>query len=76
MSKNYNRAKFDKAQTNEEYKKISSKWYWPPYYDEGHSYYFPSLGPSWAKKWHKKSILRYQYREYRTWKYNRKTRWK
>lgn len=29
-----------------------------------------------TRKWKRKVIFKFEYREYRTWKYNRKTRWK
>ena len=62
MSKNRNRAKLNKAITGREYKLL---WYdnlYPIYWDEG--------------RWYRKGLLPYQYRMYRTWKYNRKKQWK
>lgn len=76
MSKNTNRAFLNKAEDGHSYKVLLLKHLYPPYYDEGGNYHYPSLGPSWAKRWHKKAIFHQKYREYRTWKYNRKTRWK
>jgi len=43
-----------------------------PYWDEGYRYH-KSRG---RRKWKKKQLLHYQVRLYRTWKYNRKTKWK
>jgi hypothetical protein len=76
MSKNTNRAYLNKAEDGHSYKVLLLKELYPPYYDEAWSYHFPSLGPSWSNKWSKKAIFRHKYREYRTWKYNRKTQWK
>jgi hypothetical protein len=63
MSKNYNRAKFNKAHNNKEYRKIILKWYYPPYYEEG-----------WT--WNHGDLPNHKWREYKTWKHNRKTKYK
>ncbi len=62
MSKNRNRAKLKKANDNQEYRKKFLQYEYPIYYDEC---------------WHYiKGIPAYKYRSYKTWKYNRKTKWK
>lgn len=43
-----------------------------PYWDEGYTYH-KSRG---TRRKNRKELLKYQVRLYRTWKYNRKTRWK
>ena len=58
MSKNRNRAILDKAIDNRDYRKIFLKWMYPPYYEEG-----------WT--W-RRNIPNHKYREFRTWKHNRK----
>lgn len=63
MSVNRNRALFNKAHDNQEYRRIFLKWWYPPYYDEG-----------WT--WHHGNLPNHKWREYRTWKHNRKTQWK
>ena len=63
MSKNYNRAHFSKAHDNKTYRKLMLKWYYPPYYDEG-----------W--NWHHGNLPNHKWREYKTWKHNRKTKFK
>lgn len=62
MSKNRNRARLKKAKTNREYKNILINILYPPYYDEGWYY--------------RKGIFSRKYREYRSWKYNRKTKYR
>jgi len=76
MSKKRNRAFLNKAEDGHSYKVLLLKELYPPYWDEGGAWYYPCMGPSWAKTWRKKSITRYDYRTYRTWKHNRKTQWK
>ena len=73
MSKNRNRAKLNKAQTNKEYKAIIIAELFPDYWDEGLSFY-----PKYRRgmKNTNKYILQYQVRMYRTWKHNRYTQWK
>lgn len=46
---------------------------YPPYYDEGWNYRI--RGKMTLKKW-RSAITGYEYRMYRTWKYNRKTQYK
>ena len=62
MSVNFNRAKYNKAKTNREYRNLLLDDLYPIYWDEGITFYG--------------NILSYQKRMYRTWKYNRKTQWK
>ena len=73
MSKNYNRAKFNKAQNGNEHRKMFLKWVYPPYWDDGIMTY-----PKFKKgfKNPNKRLLSYQVRMYKTWKHNRKNRWK
>jgi len=63
MSKNRNRAKLYKAKDGFEYNRLLLKMLYPPYYDEG---------------WNRRIIKfpNHKYRSYKTWKYNRKTKWK
>jgi len=68
------KGKIAKATTNrKEYKLVTNRDYKDPYWDEGYNYY-----PKYRKgfKNSKKQILSYQVRMYRTWKHNRKTKWK
>lgn len=73
MSVNTNRAKLNKAINNHQYRIIWLKYEYPPYYDEGISMY-----PRYKKGFKNptKQIFAYQVRMYRTWKYNRKNKWK
>lgn len=73
MSKKINRAKLNKAFNNREYKIITNNILFPPYWDDGVMEY-----PRWRNGFKNpiKRIFSYQVRMYRTWKYNRKTRWK
>ena len=47
----------------------------PPYYDDEY-YWSCHYNKGIHADWRKKQIYKFQYREYRTWKYNRKTQWK
>ena len=60
MSANFNRAKYNKAQSSKHYKCLMIQEFYPPYWDDG--VVFPTKG------W----MLMYQYRSYRTWKHSRK----
>ncbi len=73
MSKNRNRAKLNKSQNGNEYRKIMLNIEYPIYWDEGLLFY-----PQYKRgfKNSNRSILRYQMRKYRTWKYNRLNQWK
>lgn len=44
------------------------------YWDEGIVFY-PKTSNRWARP-RKTRLMRFQWRMYRTWKYNRKTKWK
>lgn len=60
---------------NKEYKILTAGL--DPYWDEGYTYHRPRGQRSRitaSKK--KKELLMYQVRMYRTWKHNRKTKWK
>ena len=63
MSKNRNRARYNKAQTNKEYKALLLDDLYPLYWDEGVHFMCHGLHP-------------YQWRMYRTWKHSRKTQYK
>ena len=63
MSTNRNRAKLNKAEDNREYNRTLLKWLYPPYYEEG-------------RTWHHGDLSNHKWREFKTWKHNRKTRWK
>jgi hypothetical protein len=73
MSKNTNRAYLNKAQNGREYHILLLNELYPPYWDEGVNFY-PRYrrGYKNSNKW----IYSYQVRMYRTWKHNRKTKWK
>ena len=73
MSVNRNRAKFNKAHNGREYKSSLYDDLYPIYWDEGISFY-PRWRPGFKNSG--KQIEKYQVRQYRTWKYNRKTQWK
>lgn len=82
MSKNRNRANFNKAQTSREYT-YRLKHYYNCYCYIcarrcGNFYGSCSPADMNAKGVHgsNKRIYTYKYREFKTWKYNRKTRWK
>ena len=60
MSINFNRSKANKCKTNRE---LKYKLYWlDPYWDEGIVF--------------KKGHMPHKYREFKTWKHNRKTQYK
>jgi hypothetical protein len=63
MSKNRNRAKLNKALSNNEYNRIQLKELYPPWdeYD-------------WT--WHHGNMPNHKWRSYKTWKHNRKTKYK
>ena len=62
MSKNTNRAKYNKAHNGKEWKLLKLDEWYPPYWDEGIVF----IG----------KITHYQARMYKTWKHTRKTQWK
>lgn len=63
MSINRNRAKLNKAHNNQEYRKLFLRELYPPYYEEG-----------WT--WRHGNFPNHKWREYKTWKHNRKTQYK
>ena len=65
MSKNRNRAKLNKAQNGREYQNIMLSIEYPMYWDEG------IVSHSKVK-----FLMSYKQREFKSWKYNRKTQWK
>ena len=73
MSTNRNRAKYDKAINGSEYRRIIMEEKFPLYWDEGVSFY-PRWRPGFKNSG--KQLVKYQMRQYRTWKHNRKTQWK
>ncbi len=75
MSINYNRARFNAAQSNSDYKILILQNAYPIYYDECWTYY-PYKHSARYKKGRKKQILMYQVRMYKTWKHNRKKQYK
>ena len=64
MSKNRNRARFNKGKTGRIYKLLLIQYEYPIYWDEC---------IRWKSNW---SLFPYQWRMYKTWKHNRKTQWK
>jgi hypothetical protein len=82
MSKNRNRAKFDKEVGNREYKiKLKREQYNYCYIcakRSGNFYADCSPANMHSKGVHGsgKRIFRHKFREFKTWKYNRKTKWK
>ena len=63
MSKNTNRAKLNKAMNGREYRNILNNDLYPPYSE---------YDVTW---WHG-NLSNHKWREYKTWKHNRKTKWK
>jgi hypothetical protein len=63
MSKNTNRAKLNKAMNGREYGNILINMVYPPYSEYDHT-------------WHHGNLSNHKWREYKTWKHNRKTKWK
>jgi len=73
MSVKFNRAHYNLAHTPKEYKKKMINMDYPPYWDEGITFY-PKRNRGTNHMWPK--LYSYQIRMYRTWKHNRKTQWK
>jgi len=73
MSIHQSRAKLNKALNGREYRRILMDELYPLYWDEGTNFY-----PRYRRGFKNsgKQIEHYQVRQYRTWKYNRKTQWK
>jgi len=63
MSTNRNRAKLNKAKDSKEFNVTLLKWLYPPYCEEGYT-------------WHHGNLPNHKWREFKTWKHNRKTQWK
>lgn len=63
MSVNVSRAKFKKATCSKDYRRILLLELYPPYYEEG-----------WT--WRHGNMENHKWREFRTWKHNRKKQWK
>lgn len=78
MSINRNRGKLSKAKSNREYNKILWDSEYGMYWDECVNYYpkYNRGTKKGQKKFWRKQKMSYQIRMYRTWKHNRKTRWK
>ena len=73
MSKNRNRAKLNKAKDGREYRRILMDELYPLYWDEG-IYLYPRYRMGFKNSG--RQIYPWQVRQYRTWKYNRKTQYK
>ena len=73
MSKNRNRSKLNGSLNNKDYKKILLKLIYPPYWDDGIILY-PTIRKGFKNP--NKQIYNEKRREFRTWKHNRKTKWK
>lgn len=82
MSTNRNRAKFNKAQTSREYTIMMKHYYYDYCYicSRRCGSFFADCSPQnmHAKGIHGsgKLVYVYKYREFKTWKHNRKARWK
>jgi hypothetical protein len=73
MSINYNRAHTKKCVTRKEYLRKQVNLDYPPYWDEGISFYpRKNRGTNYAYP----KLYSYQIRMYRTWKHNRRKQWK
>ena len=75
MSVNYNRAYAKRAKTRKEYKTKQIKLDYPPYWDDGITFY-PKRNRSRSSHHCWPKLYSYQIRMYRTWKHNRKTQYK
>ena len=73
MSINTNRKRLNKANNNQEYRKLFLQEMYPPYWDEG-CHFYPLYRRGFKNP--NKQIYPQKRREYRTWKYNRRTQWK
>lgn len=73
MSIHRNRAYLNKAQTGREYHILLLNELYPLYWDEG-IYEYPKYRKGYKNP--NKTIYSYQVRMYKTWKHNRKTKWK
>jgi hypothetical protein len=73
MSTNRRRSKLKFAECGRDYHILSLNEWYPLYWDEGYNFY-----PYWRRgyKNSNKRISIFKVREYKTWKYNRKTQWK
>lgn len=81
MGKILNRNKVKKIEDDRTYRILLLNMLFPPYWDEGRPRHsrrtFNSReGSKNYFSWKRKEIFSREYREYRTWKYNRKTQWK
>ena len=63
MSQNYNRAKFNKAETGRHQRVLLLNELYPPYNDEGYN-------------WRNGGFPNHKGRSYKTWKYTRKKQYK
>ena len=73
MSRKTNRANLNKANNRKEYRCILFNELYPDYWDDGINFY-----PKYRRgfKNPNKTITRWEMRSYRSWKYNRKTKYK
>ena len=74
MSVNYNRSHTKKCVSRKEYLVKQINLDYPPYWDEGVSFY-PRIKNRWANNSYPK-LYSYQTRMYKTWKHNRRKQWK
>lgn len=68
-----NRNRFRGVTHSRTYRIMLLKELYPPYWDDGDAFYRPK---GWRNKRRKKQIMHFEYRMYRTWKHNRKTKYK
>lgn len=73
MSKNRNRSRLNKSTNGREYKLILIEMYYSLYWDEGILMY-PKINKGF--KYPNKYLMKHEIRMYRSWKYNRKTKYK
>jgi hypothetical protein len=62
---------------NKEYNLVKNENNWNPYWEDCWNHHpYKVNRKNNLKYWKKKRIYRFQYREYRSWKHNRKQQWK
>ncbi len=81
MGKTLNRNKLKQVEDDRTYRILLLNKRFPPYWDECRQRHSRRTlnsreGSKNRFSWKRKEIFSYEYREYRTWKYNRKTQWK
>ena len=73
MSVNRNRTFLNKSECNHDYRIRWLSELYPRYWDEG-THFYPEYRPGFKNAG--KYLQMYKVRMYKTWKYNRKTKWK